>query len=273
MLTGITTSYVAQRIGLVRNRRVILDSELAKYFGITTKRLNQHIKRKINKFPEDFRFQLTELEYQSLLTFLGLPIADHGGRRHLPYAITEHGAIMVASVLTDEHAIEVSKMIIHAFIEIKQYAAFQHHIEPRLTALENQMKILTDLMIQSQSKPLALPPPEIPHQRFHYKHTHPTFSGPTKALDQIVHTVATYYRLKPQDLQLRRRTNNVVIPRQIAMYFIRKRIGLGFVEIGNYFGKKDHTTVIHAIKKIEVQLKVNSKISEAIRDIEALFQH
>jgi hypothetical protein len=140
------------------------------------------------------------------------------------------------------------------------------------------MKILSDYFIQPRSKPEtnaahSAPPQESPAQHTSYKPTPPIFTGPTKDLDQIVHTVAAYYRLKPQDLKLRRRTHQIVLPRQVAMYLIRKRTKIGFVEIGKYFGKKDHTTVMHAIKKIDVQLRENSKVSEAICEIEALFQH
>src|SRR5678816_4875704 len=97
---------VESRILILRQQRVILDSDLAELYGVTVKQLNQQIKRNRERFPGDFMFQLTAKEDQILRSQIVTSSKRHGGRRYLPYAFTEHGAIMAATVLNSERAIE-----------------------------------------------------------------------------------------------------------------------------------------------------------------------
>ena len=91
---------IAQRIQLMRDQRVVLDTDLAAFYGETTKRFNQQVNRNRERFPEDFMFQLNEEEFANLrLQFATSSLKGHGGRRYAPLAFTEHGAIMASMVL------------------------------------------------------------------------------------------------------------------------------------------------------------------------------
>jgi hypothetical protein len=95
----------------LRGHNVMLDADLAALYGVTTKRFNEQVKRNAQRFPPDFWFQLTQREYSDLRSQIATSRwAAHGGRRHLPYVFTEHGAIMAASVLNSPRAVQVSIM-------------------------------------------------------------------------------------------------------------------------------------------------------------------
>ena len=100
-------STIERLIRTVRRERIILDSDLAKLYGTETKVLVQAIKRNFNRFPKDFMFQLTRGEFDSLRSQI-VTSKGRGGRRHLPYAFTEHGVIMAANILNSERAVQVS---------------------------------------------------------------------------------------------------------------------------------------------------------------------
>jgi hypothetical protein len=95
---------VINKIYLIRNEKVMLDSDLALLYGIETRRLNEQVKRNIERFPEDFMFQLTETEFENLKSQFAT--SSWGGRRKLPYAFTEHGVLMLSSVLNSDLAIQ-----------------------------------------------------------------------------------------------------------------------------------------------------------------------
>src|SRR6266446_4354022 len=99
---------VESRILVLRGHRVILDADLAELYGVEVKRLNQQVKRNIDRFPGDFVLQLSSAEYESLRLQFATSNEGRGGRRYLPYAFTEHGAIMAATVLNSQRAIEMS---------------------------------------------------------------------------------------------------------------------------------------------------------------------
>ncbi|MBI5387334.1 MAG: ORF6N domain-containing protein [Verrucomicrobia bacterium] len=95
---------IADAILTVRGERVLLDSDLARLYGVETKALNRAVQRNLDRFPRDFRFQLTRAEFGNLKYQIGTSSSGHGGRRKLPWALTEHGAIMVANVLNSPQA-------------------------------------------------------------------------------------------------------------------------------------------------------------------------
>src|SRR5277367_6568172 len=105
---------VEPRILVLRGTRVILDSELAELYGVQVKRLNEQVKRNAKRFPQDFMFQLSGKEVKNLRSQFATSRSGHGGRRHLPYAFTEHGAIMAATVLSTKRAIEMSVFVVRA---------------------------------------------------------------------------------------------------------------------------------------------------------------
>ncbi|MGL2992932.1 ORF6N domain-containing protein [Flavobacterium sp. TSSA_36] len=109
---------IANKIYFIRNQKVMLDADLSELYSIETKRLNEQVKRNISRFPEDFMFQLTEFEFQNLKSQIAT--SSWGGTRKLPYAFTEHGVLMLSSVLKSDKAIQVNIQIMRIFTKVRQ---------------------------------------------------------------------------------------------------------------------------------------------------------
>jgi len=129
---------VSSKILILRNQKVILDSDLAELYGVPVKRLNEQLKRNPERFPSDFLFTLTNEEYQNLKS-QNATSSSHGGRRYLPHAFTEHGAIMAASVLNSTRAIEMSVFVVRAFVQMRQALAVNQHVVSKLAELEARL--------------------------------------------------------------------------------------------------------------------------------------
>src|SRR5688500_1646633 len=99
---------IAPLIYEIRGERVILDSDLAQIYGVSTTRLNEQVKRNADRFPADFAFRLTRTEMANLMSQIAISSSKHGGRRKLPFVFTEHGAIMAANVLNSKEAVQMS---------------------------------------------------------------------------------------------------------------------------------------------------------------------
>ena len=130
---------VSSKILVLRNQKVILDTDLAELYGVTVKRLNEQLKRNLQRFPPDFLFTLTRVEYQNLRSQNATSSSAHGGRRYLPHAFTEHGAIMAATVLNSKRAIEMSIFVVRAFVGMRQALAVNQHVVSKLSELEARL--------------------------------------------------------------------------------------------------------------------------------------
>ena len=108
--------HVESKILEIRGERVMLDADLADVYGVTTKALNQAVKRNLDRFPEDFKFQLTAEVAASLRSQTVTSKQGRGGRRYVPWAFTEHGALMAATVLNSPRAVEMSVFVVRAFV-------------------------------------------------------------------------------------------------------------------------------------------------------------
>ena len=117
----------------------MLDSHLAGLYGVSTKRLNEQVKRNKQRFPADFVFQLTSAESRALRSQFATSNPRRGGSRYRPYAFTEHGAMMVASVLNTRRAIQVSLYVVRAFIRLRQFLATHKELAGKLAELENRI--------------------------------------------------------------------------------------------------------------------------------------
>ena len=131
---------VESRILVLRGQKVMLDSELAELYGVQIKRLNEQVKRNAKRFPRDFMFQLTGIEQRNLRSQIATSSLEHGGRRHLPFAFTEHGAIMVATVLNSKRAIEMSVFVVRAFVRLREMLNTNQKVASKLTELESRLK-------------------------------------------------------------------------------------------------------------------------------------
>jgi len=147
---------VEETILFIRGQKAILDADLAKLYGVTTKRLNEQVKRNRDRFPDDFMFQLKVEEKAEVVAN-----CDHLSTlkysRVLPHAFTEHGAIMAASVLNTPRAIETSIFVVRAFVKLREMLATHKELERKLIALENkydeQFKVIFEAIRALMSPP------------------------------------------------------------------------------------------------------------------------
>ena len=123
----------------IRGCKVMLDSVLAKLYGVQTRRLNERVKRNRGRFPADFMFQLSSEEFDVLMSQIATSKLGRGGRRKRPYVFTEHGAIMLASVLNTERAIEASIYVVRAFVRMRELIGTQRVVAQKLTELERRI--------------------------------------------------------------------------------------------------------------------------------------
>jgi len=179
----------------LRGQKVILDADLADAYGVQTRVLNQAVKRNADRFPEDFMFQLTEVEWSNLMSHSVISSSEesgslkprittlnteglgnkgdgsdwsqmvtgpqkHGGRRKLPYVFTEHGAIMAASVLNSPKAVEMSVFVVRAFVQIRERLVANAEILKRLAEIDKTLLEHNDALqiIWKQLQPLLMPP-------------------------------------------------------------------------------------------------------------------
>jgi len=115
---AVSEETIVEKIFIIRGQKVMLDRDLAEMYGVEVKRLNEAVKRNITRFPDDFMFQISKVEWQNLKSQIAT--SSWGGIRKLPYAFTEQGVAMLSSVLNSETAIQVNIQIIRLFTKMKQ---------------------------------------------------------------------------------------------------------------------------------------------------------
>lgn len=133
---------VASRIFVVRRQRVLLDSDLASLYGVRTERLNEQVRRNIKRFPPDFAFHLTIKELHSNRPQIAGGSVKHRDPRHAPFAFTEHGSIMAATVLNSPRAVEMSVYVVRAFVKLREVLASNTELARKLEELEKSVATL-----------------------------------------------------------------------------------------------------------------------------------
>ena len=176
---ALTDQGIDHLIREIRSQKVILDSDLAGVYGVTTKRLNEQFRRNRSRFPEDFAFQLTAEEAVNLrsqnataspaVAFLRSQSAilkkgrgQH--RKYRPYAFTEHGALQAANILNSSRAVQMSLFVIRAFVKMRETLATNNAMEKRLVQIDNTL-VLHDSALRDlyqKLRPLLAPPPDPP---------------------------------------------------------------------------------------------------------------
>jgi hypothetical protein len=172
----------------VRGQRVILDADLARIYGVPTKALNQAVKRNAGRFPEDFLFRLTAQEAAECLRSRSQIVTLKRGQniKYLPYAFTEHGAIMAANVLNSSRAVDMSVFVVRAFLKMRAALTDTRELARKLAALESELKSRLDVhesaivdvlqrimrVLDPPPPPTGPPPPEI---GFHIKEDAPPY--------------------------------------------------------------------------------------------------
>jgi hypothetical protein len=128
--------FIASIIFLIRGEQVMIDSDLAQIYNVATNMLNRAVKRNLKRFPDDFMFQLSQEEWNNLKFQIGT--SSWGGRRTLPFVFTEHGAIMLASVLNSQRAIDASIFVVRAFIKLREFVIMSKEISRKLEEFEQK---------------------------------------------------------------------------------------------------------------------------------------
>ena len=169
----------------IRGHRVMLDADLARLYGVDTKRFNEAFKRNRNRFPEDFAFQITDAEYLDLRSQIAtsssqetdsteknadrsqFATSSRGGRRYLPWVFTEHGALMAANILRSKRAVHMSVYVIRAFVRLREEIVANAAILKRLAEIDRTL-LQHDVALRDIYRkllPLLQPPPDPPKRR------------------------------------------------------------------------------------------------------------
>ena len=177
---------LVQKIYLIRGQKIMLDEDLAELYEIPTKRLNEQVKRNIDRFPSDFMFQLTDLELLNLKSqfatsssmdselenseFLSVKSfhqkKEWGGRRKLPFAFTEHGVLMLSSVLTSKIAVQVNIRIMRVYVRLREVLSAHHELSAKIDALESKVeKNNADVTLIFQALRQLMEPPEVKERK------------------------------------------------------------------------------------------------------------
>jgi len=130
---------IEELIFLVRGQRVMLDSDLAKVYGVSTTRLNEQFQRNRDRFPESFAFQFTSQEFAALISQIAISKKGRGGRRKLPWVFTEHGALQLANVLRSPTATKASIRVVQVFISMREQLAAHKELAGKLAELEGRL--------------------------------------------------------------------------------------------------------------------------------------
>ena len=168
------------KIHLIRGQRVMLDSDLAPLYGVSTKQLNQQVRRNLFRFPSDFAFPLSSEEFAALRSQIVTSNTGRGGRRYLPRVFTEHGAIMLASVLNSPRAVEMSVFVVRAFVRMREVLTSNRQLAARWDELEKRVtghdQVLAEL-VAAIRRLLEAPAEEKPKREigFHMRETSPPY--------------------------------------------------------------------------------------------------
>jgi len=158
-------------IRTIRGQKVILDADLARLYAVETRAFNRGVKRNAERFPPDFMFQLTRAEFANLKCQSGTSSSGHGGRRKLPFAFTENGAVMSANVLNSPQAVRMSVFVVRAFVKMRELLGGTRELAKQLAELEKKLTTRLDLhetaIIEVLQRIMDLldpppPPPEPP---------------------------------------------------------------------------------------------------------------
>ena len=165
---NIPVEFIENKIYFIRNKKVMLDSDLAELYGVSTKRLNEQVRRNIDRFPEDFMFVLTKEEVDFLRSQIATLKKGRGQHsKYLPYAFTEHGAIMAATILNSSRAVEMSIFVVRAFVKLREMLISHKDLKQKIAEMENiydsQFKIVFNAIKELMS------PPEKPARKIGFK--------------------------------------------------------------------------------------------------------
>lgn len=291
----LTVRDLGRYIYKVREQRVMIDNDLAEFLEISVKRLNEQVQRNTNDFPDDFMFHLRQDEFDCL-KLENSSVGNGRGqyRKFLPLAFTEPGVIVLTNLINSQKARELRTNAARAFILARRsdtknsnvelvklaelFLAHRNDLKEILTshlqftarAVEHLGQIANSLQRQlPHSTVLETKSSENPNRQIRPKSL--LLNNPeTLKVEAVKEIVSNYYQVQTKDLITQTRSNKVALARQVAMYLIRKTTQLSFNDIGGYFGARDHTTVMHACKKVVTLSKEDEDLLTSLKAIEAL---
>ena len=178
----VTAQEIEGRIHIVRGLRVMLDSDLADLYGVSTTRLNEQVNRNRERFPSDFAFHLTQQEFTALMSQFATSKPGRGGRRKLPWVFTEQGVAMLSSVLRSPTAVRVNVEIMRAFVRLRRLLATPGELVAQLTQLaetvqlhDKQIQVITEVLRKMMEPPAV---PETPTRRIGFQTPKPAEESP-----------------------------------------------------------------------------------------------
>lgn len=153
---------IESKIFVIRGHKVMLDADLALLYGVSTGRFNEQVRRNKERFPKEFMFQLTKEEFENLKSQFAIS-TSHGGRRKLPWAFTEHGAIMAATLLNSPRAVATSVYVVRAFVKLRQMAFSLQDLTSKLNSLEKKYDAQFQVVFKAIRE--LMTPPDPPRRR------------------------------------------------------------------------------------------------------------
>jgi hypothetical protein len=291
---------IQDKIYLIRGVQVMVDRDLARLYEVETGALKRAVKRNIERFPEDFMFELTNTERETLICQIGISKVENldnlskrqetlicqigtskvenlvgnpdarGGDRFSPFVFTEPGVAMLSSMLRSDRAIQVNIAIMRTFIQLRRQKDSQTESLQKFQNLENKLDEMSKRIERLEERPAR----NIDRKnQTGLTNANAALLGMvgTNVADQVTQIqsrVSEYFHLKMNDLRSQSRIREFVLARQIAIYLIREKLGLGFREIGKYFCGRDHATIIHSYKKVQLEIEKNIPVQEAVFSIQ-----
>lgn len=164
-MSKLKETVIEKMIYVIRDQKVMLDSDLAELYEVETRIINRNVQRNIKRFPPDFMFQLTEKEYENLRSQIGISKSSKGGRRYMPYVFTENGVAMLSSVLNSEKAILINVSIMRIFTRLRSFLMLEKDLSERVTKLEQGTNQMFKVVFERLDNYEELVTPRLPNNR------------------------------------------------------------------------------------------------------------
>jgi hypothetical protein len=264
----LTVTSISKQIYKVRGTGVLLDSDLAQLYQTETRILNQTVRRNLERFPEDFMFQLRKDEFEVLISQIVTSKKEtRGGRQKLPLVFTELGVGMLSCILNNNRAIQVSVTALRAFAQVRYRGIPEDQTElmEKVDFLKREILELKQSYLRMESK-LDL---SFSTDRNLIVGNTPLRKRDSLQIERIQVAVSRYYQVSVSILQSKARSATVSLARQICMYLIRELTDLSYQKIGSHFGGRDHSTILHACGQIKSLQDKDIETREALFTIQS----
>lgn len=272
------TSDVTKSILEIRGQHVLVDCDVARFYKIETKYLNRIVKRNPNRFPSGCVFQLTKNEFEIISATNSLLCS-----KRMPWVFTEQGAMTVSAVLKSDHAGDVLQAIFSAFAPLKTQPKLSHDFDrivalfdQRIAAIEQKLEQVR-LGLAGETKAAMIHPAasleENPVRTQNRSSKINAISRYHEEMCLIQEAVAAHYKVNIRMLRSPSRKKELVLPRQVGIYLIRKHTSAGLKEIGQIFGGRDHSTAVHAVDRIESLVEHDTILQADLKAIQGVLFH